>query len=95
MGCSDPDAIRLFAHGKDFSTALDQKSLEELRVESGQTFLVNRRQLYSNTSRDVVAMVWQAVIFWTSSATLIKWTDANALVCAVDIAETTSDGSAP
>ncbi|KAG0029169.1 hypothetical protein BGZ81_004061 [Podila clonocystis] len=43
LGCSDPEDIRIFYHGKDFSISIDHKTLEELNVESGQTFLASKR----------------------------------------------------
>ncbi|KAI9234743.1 MAG: hypothetical protein BYD32DRAFT_438947 [Podila humilis] len=43
LGCTDPEDIRIFYHGKDFSVSIDHKTLEELSVESGQTFLASKR----------------------------------------------------
>jgi len=57
MGCVDVEAIRLISLGKDYFTTWDQRSLEELRVENGQTFLVTRRQVNPNFTRDTLTPV--------------------------------------
>ncbi|KAF9573120.1 hypothetical protein EC968_008969 [Mortierella alpina] len=43
LGCSEHDEIRLFLLGKDILPAWDNKTLEELDIEHGQTLLASKR----------------------------------------------------
>ncbi|KAF9428041.1 hypothetical protein BGZ94_003521 [Podila epigama] len=51
LGCLDPEEIRMYYLGREFSTAMDHNTLEELNVESGQTFLASRRPLGNKVYR--------------------------------------------
>lgn len=51
FGCSEPEEVRLFSLGKDFMLSWDNKTLEELRVGNGQSFLVSKRPHSLNLSR--------------------------------------------
>ncbi|KAG0045590.1 hypothetical protein BGZ83_009224 [Gryganskiella cystojenkinii] len=54
LGYADPENVRLFSLGKDYNPMWDQRSLEELRIENGQTFLATKRQSFSSSVRDIV-----------------------------------------
>ncbi|KAF9938245.1 hypothetical protein BGZ67_000390 [Mortierella alpina] len=43
LGCSETDEVRLFLLGKDILPAWDNKTLEELDIEQGQTLLASKR----------------------------------------------------
>ncbi|KAF9580262.1 putative ubiquitin carboxyl-terminal hydrolase FAF-X, partial [Lunasporangiospora selenospora] len=43
FGCSEPEEVRVFSLGKDLIPAWDHKTLEELQVDDGQTFLATKR----------------------------------------------------
>ncbi|KAF9956284.1 Ubiquitin carboxyl-terminal hydrolase 34, partial [Modicella reniformis] len=43
FSCSEPEDIRLFSLGKDFVSGWDSRTLEELHVENGQSFLATKR----------------------------------------------------
>ncbi|KAF9352724.1 hypothetical protein BGX26_009493 [Mortierella sp. AD094] len=43
LSCAEPEDVRLFSLGKDFLSGWDSRTLEELQIENGQTFLASRR----------------------------------------------------
>ncbi|KAI1320684.1 hypothetical protein EDD11_010218 [Mortierella claussenii] len=43
LECTPQEEVRLFSLGKDFSVAWDSRTLEELQVENGQSFLATKR----------------------------------------------------
>ncbi|KAF9113716.1 hypothetical protein BGX27_000930 [Mortierella sp. AM989] len=43
LGCAEPEEVRLFSLGKDFLSGWDSRTLEELHIENGQSFLASRR----------------------------------------------------
>ncbi|KAG0203301.1 hypothetical protein BGX28_004397 [Mortierella sp. GBA30] len=45
LGCVEPEEVRLFLFGKDIVPSLDNKTLEELDIEHGQTLLASKRPL--------------------------------------------------
>ncbi|KAF9310793.1 hypothetical protein BG003_008108 [Podila horticola] len=64
LGCTDPEDVRIFYHGKDFSISIDHKTLEELNVESGQTFLASKRPT-SNAFRHMSVQNLNEDVDWT------------------------------
>ncbi|KAF9917165.1 hypothetical protein BX616_001769 [Lobosporangium transversale] len=53
LHCSDQEEVRLFSLGKDFSMAWDGRTLEELQVENGQSFLASKRTIPSTSTHSV------------------------------------------
>ncbi|KAF9438482.1 hypothetical protein BGZ76_007601 [Entomortierella beljakovae] len=53
LGCSEPEDIRLFSLGKDFLSAWDNRTLEELQVENFQPFLASKRLHSAAPSRPI------------------------------------------
>ncbi|KAI7819439.1 hypothetical protein BC939DRAFT_460245, partial [Gamsiella multidivaricata] len=43
LGCSEPEDVRLFSLGKDFATAWDSRTLEELHIDNCQSILASKR----------------------------------------------------
>ncbi|KAF9175067.1 hypothetical protein BGX20_008408 [Mortierella sp. AD010] len=43
LNCAEPEDVRLFSLGKDFSSGWDSRTLEDLQIENNQTFLASRR----------------------------------------------------
>ncbi|KAI8603401.1 hypothetical protein EDD21DRAFT_34203 [Dissophora ornata] len=43
LRCSETEEVRLFSLGKDFVSGWDSRTLEELRIENGQSFLASKR----------------------------------------------------
>ncbi|KAG0316912.1 hypothetical protein BGZ99_006614 [Dissophora globulifera] len=51
LGCSEPEEVRLFSMGKDFAPGWESRTLEELHVENGQSFLASKRPLFAIPAR--------------------------------------------
>ncbi|KAF9957098.1 hypothetical protein BGZ72_002145 [Mortierella alpina] len=62
LGCLEPDEVRLFLLGKDILPAWDNKTLEELDIENGQTLLASKRPRSAVPIQSVESVIIDSLI---------------------------------